>query len=148
MKPLSFESKALVFHSDVDVLSAVLSARRQCRLGALLSVCGFYSFLGSLSLHGALSWELLLAACGGLLANAYVKLAMSQKLIGKLAERHVERLEVATEGAEATAEPMDAAQRLVLDSASVEERLRATKELQVTLTTARGEHRFSLVAPR
>ena len=76
-----------------------------------------------------------------------MKLAMSQKLITKLADRHVERLEVATAAAEAPAEAADEAQRIVLEGASVEERLRATKELQVTLLTARGLHRFALVAP-
>eukprot|EP00434_Breviolum_minutum_P015799 symbB.v1.2.013916.t1/scaffold987.1/size146359/6 len=40
---------------------------------------------------------------------------------------------------------MDAAQKLLLDGASMEERLGATKELYVKLRTARNDHRFLLV---
>lgn len=147
VSPLRFEEKTLIFESQVDVKEVILTSRRKCQIGAALSICGFNTFLASLSLHGALSMQLCMAACLGLIANAYIKLATSQRLVAKLADRHVERLEVKTEthGSVPSVKEMDAAQKLLLDGASMEERLAVTKELQVKLRTARNEHSFFLV---
>jgi len=147
VRPLSFKEETLIFESEVDVKEVVLAARRKSQMGAAMSIGGFYAFLASLSIHGALSMELLMAACVGLIANAYVKLATSQSLIIKLADRHVERMEVQTKTLEdgPAVKDMDAAQKLLLDGASMEERLDATKELYVKLRTARNDHRFLLV---
>lgn len=149
VNPLRFEEKTLIFESQVDVKEVILTSRRKCQIGAALSICGFNTFLASLSLHGALSMQLCMAACLGLIANAYIKLATSQRLVARLADRHVERLEVKTErdgdGDGPSVKEMDAAQKLLLDGASMEERLAVTKELQVKLRTARNEHSFFLV---
>eukprot|EP00435_Cladocopium_sp_Y103_P045939 s2105_g13.t1 len=63
VKPLRFEEKTLIFESQV-----ILTSRRKCQIGAALSICGFNTFLASLSLHGALSMQLCMAACLGLIA--------------------------------------------------------------------------------
>ncbi|CAK9098070.1 Hypothetical protein SCF082_LOCUS45993, partial [Durusdinium trenchii] len=145
--PLRFDEEKLIFVSDVDVKEVVMAARRKCQLGALLSLGGFYSFLASLSLHGAISMEIALVATFGLIVNAYVKLATSQKLIIKLADRHVEQIQVKTPPADEEDAPkdLDAAQKLLLEGASMEERLQVTKELHIKLRTARNDHRFLLV---
>ncbi|CAL1126581.1 unnamed protein product [Cladocopium goreaui] len=123
VSPLRFEEKTLIFESQVDVKEVILTSRRKCQIGAALSICGFNTFLASLSLHGALSMQLCMAACLGLIANAYIKLATSQRLVARLADRHVERLEVKTEthGSVPSVKEMDAAQKLLLDGASMED---------------------------
>ncbi|CAL1155803.1 unnamed protein product [Cladocopium goreaui] len=68
VSPLRFEEKTLIFESQVDVKEVILTSRRKCQIGAALSICGFNTFLASLSLHGALSMQLCMAACLGLIA--------------------------------------------------------------------------------
>ncbi|CAJ1342614.1 unnamed protein product [Effrenium voratum] len=144
--PLSFQEETLIFSSDVDVQEAALQARRKCKMGAALSTAGLSTFLASLSLSGTLPLQLLMVGATGLVLNSYLKLTIAQKLITKLAARHVERLWVLPTAA-GEAPKVDGAEKLLLESASIEERLDATKELPLRIRTTTCEHSLVLVDP-
>ncbi|CAE7210371.1 unnamed protein product, partial [Symbiodinium sp. CCMP2456] len=92
--PLSFDKETLIFQSDVDMQEVVAASRWKCMLGGGLGITGFYALIASLSLHGSLPLELAMVFCAGLCANAYAHFITAQKLIRKLAARHVDQLSV------------------------------------------------------
>ncbi|CAE7531714.1 unnamed protein product [Symbiodinium natans] len=145
--PLSFEKETLIFQSDVDMQEIVAMSRWKCLLGGGLGLTGFYALLASLSLHGSLPFELAMVFSAGLCANAYAHFVTAQKLIRKLAARHVDQLWVMPLEAKEKPQEKGGAHSLLLETASTEERLAATPSLDLRLKTASSERWLSLVEP-
>eukprot|EP00933_Yihiella_yeosuensis_P018037 TRINITY_DN14969_c1_g1_i1.p1 TRINITY_DN14969_c1_g1~~TRINITY_DN14969_c1_g1_i1.p1 ORF type:complete len:371 (+),score=76.87 TRINITY_DN14969_c1_g1_i1:19-1131(+) len=154
VRPLVFESEALLFESHVDIEEIVDHARRKCFVGAGLAVTGFYMILAST--FGTLPIELMMLLGTGALANSYALVVLANRLILNLSCRHVHRLSVLPTPAEFVKEAEEqrkqdeeksATEKLLLSLASIEERLAATPEIRLQVTTARSERWFSLVNP-
>lgn len=85
--------------------------------------------------------------CAGLCANAYAHFITAQKLIRKLAARHVDQLSVMPLEAKENLQETEGAKGLLLATASTEERLAATHSLDLRLKTASTERKLTLVEP-
>eukprot|EP00931_Biecheleriopsis_adriatica_P046803 TRINITY_DN26922_c0_g1_i3.p1 TRINITY_DN26922_c0_g1~~TRINITY_DN26922_c0_g1_i3.p1 ORF type:complete len:374 (-),score=110.43 TRINITY_DN26922_c0_g1_i3:5-1099(-) len=153
VRPLTFTSDVLIFESEVDVQELVLIARRKCVAGAGLAMAGFYALLSSLSSAGGLPLELLMFLSFSAAANSYILVIMGQRLIRGLAARHVDRVTVlptpqnSAQEQEQEEKERTAAEKLLLNLASTEERLRVTPEVRLQVRTASSERWLSLVEP-
>eukprot|EP00931_Biecheleriopsis_adriatica_P046801 TRINITY_DN26922_c0_g1_i1.p1 TRINITY_DN26922_c0_g1~~TRINITY_DN26922_c0_g1_i1.p1 ORF type:complete len:353 (-),score=107.16 TRINITY_DN26922_c0_g1_i1:5-1036(-) len=132
VRPLTFTSDVLIFESEVDVQELVLIARRKCVAGAGLAMAGFYALLSSLSSAGGLPLELLMFLSFSAAVDRVTVLPTPQNSAQEQEQEEKERT---------------AAEKLLLNLASTEERLRVTPEVRLQVRTASSERWLSLVEP-
>jgi len=139
VEPLSFSSEQLLYKSQVEIQDIVVSALFHCRVGAGLAAVGFAALWASIAVSQSLPLPALAVLLCGAGGNSYALAVVAQRLIKKLAERHVESVTVLPCLTPAAEEPWAAgtgAQALLLHAASMEERLAVTPELQLQVHTA------------
>mmetsp|Transcript_35582 Transcript_35582/g.101339 ORF Transcript_35582/g.101339 Transcript_35582/m.101339 type:complete len:355 (+) Transcript_35582:81-1145(+) len=149
-RPLEFTQRMVLYRSEAEVVEVADSARRNCRIGAGLGAVGFAGIIAAIA--PAAPPPVLAMMLGGALANSYALAFLAQRLIRKLAARHVERLVVLPSEtpkkppkAPASGEEEGEIASLLFSAATVEERLEATEELRVELHTGTAKRWFSLI---
>jgi len=144
-------TNVLLYKSSVDIQEVVNSAQRRCQLGAVFAAGGF-----GLIIVNAIA-SIPPAACamlfGGAAANSYALAVIAQRLIRKVAARHVEQLTVLPTPEKAagsdvkTGQEGDGAASLLYLAATVEERLAVTPELCLDVRTANANRWLLLADP-
>lgn len=151
-RPLDFTAEFTAYKSHSDIKEITQLARRNCQMGAVLGASGFAALLAAVSPFMPL--PALAALLGGAAANCYILVVMGQRLLGKLAARHVERVVILPTPEESRGrEPErpvgkgdeDKFASILFSAATVEERLQSTPELRVKIRTGSAERYFSLI---
>jgi len=145
-RPLHFEKEFLLYRSAVDIQDVAVTCKQRCQIGAALSVSGFVSLISVVA--PMMPAPLVVGLMGGALVNSYVLLVTAQRLIGKLADRHVMKLslmpmDMPEEVPEPKAEEGEIAS-ILFSAATSEERLLATPELHLHVKTGCSERWFTL----
>lgn len=151
-RPLEFTQKFQLYKSAIDIQEVAATARRRCQVGAALAATGFSIFLASVAPALPLPGLVMLASAAA--ANTYALVVTSRRLIRKLAAQHVECIRILPlpEGEpDDLKEPEDEDEggfaSLLFDAATLEDRLAATRNLPLELSTGTTTRLFLLVDP-
>lgn len=154
-RPLDFTKNFTLYKSSVDIQEVADTAKRRCQIGAALAAGGFTAVIASVAPALPLP-ALAMLGCGAM-GNSYALAVVAQRLVQRLAARHVERIlvvplpEAEHEAPKAAEEPdkeeEDGFASLLFDAATMEERFRATRELRLEVRTGTADRWFSLVDP-
>eukprot|EP00405_Crypthecodinium_cohnii_P016235 CAMPEP_0206455758 /NCGR_PEP_ID=MMETSP0324_2-20121206/21963_1 /ASSEMBLY_ACC=CAM_ASM_000836 /TAXON_ID=2866 /ORGANISM="Crypthecodinium cohnii, Strain Seligo" /LENGTH=347 /DNA_ID=CAMNT_0053926563 /DNA_START=65 /DNA_END=1109 /DNA_ORIENTATION=+ len=135
--PLVITENLEVYRSSVNLEAAARKARTQCIVGALSSVLGFLGVIaGSPTQHPALHGMV----CFGAGIISYKHLFLTKKEIATIGLHHLDNIVVLP------TPPLKEGEEVVEDI-SVEEKLQATPELKVVLTTSTSRLFLTIADP-
>lgn len=155
-RPLEFTKNFVLYRSTLGIQEIADHAQRRCQIGGVLAAGGFGAIVVALS--AALPFPALAMLTGGASVNCYALVVVASRLIRNLATRHVDRLTIvplpevqreelakARKQEKKDEEEEGELASILFDSATVEERLRATQELQLEIHTGTVVRSLALI---
>jgi len=130
-----------VYESKVDLDSAAQAARSQCLMGTTMCLCGFAGVLvGAPTASPGLKGMVVFGAA----ASTYKHAVLAKKEFGNVAMRHVEQVVLKPSKAPTSGSATDSQD---IAHGTAEERLAATRELELLVRTPNLDMRFVLGEP-